>query len=336
MTTKKCRRWTQEEKDYVFDFWGEFTIKKIARELDRTEYSIIRFAQKNNLGGATTRGIYLTTSQAADIVGVDQTTIISWVKRKLLKARTRGVTSKKISLIAPEDLAEFLENNTDKWNATKVDFHLLDTEAQWYIDKIKKDSSLIEQKRNQSWTVLEEKKLIQLIKENKTSKEISSILNRTELSVKRKRQRLLNQEAIKPAIPSAWTKRITNTIKRNWGILSLEELSKKTGKEVRLIKRYAYENGLPSLYDLEEGYFTYIDLGKLLNVSRSSIKRWVDELDLKATLNCRGNKERYVIKIEDVLPFLEENKNKMANKTYQQCKNNLEEYFKNKTIKEAI
>ena len=48
MGAKVCRRWTQEERDFVEDKWGLISVHSIAKQLNRSYNAIQRYAEKNS------------------------------------------------------------------------------------------------------------------------------------------------------------------------------------------------------------------------------------------------------------------------------------------------
>lgn len=192
---RKNKHWTQAEKDYVCDVWGEIPLKRIAKNIGKTPNAIERFAERNKLGGAIYNDSYLTPPKASEIIGVDPTTILTWVKTNKLKARKTTLRRKKVYLIDPNDFRNFLRDNQDKWNATKLQQGFFDVEVDWLIKKLDRDSNPTISKSGSSWTVLEEKKLVELVQLGHKNREIAEILNRTTKSVASKRTRLMREIA---------------------------------------------------------------------------------------------------------------------------------------------
>lgn len=160
---RTCRRWTQEERDYVEDKWGIISIHTIARNLNRSYLAIQRYAERNKLGGSCFNDIYYTTVQISEMLGVDHTRVHDWVLQGKLKATPRKIQGKrKVYLITPEDFEEFKKTYT--------------------------------RKNYNVWTVLQEQQVVQLVKEGKTNKEIALILGKSEKSVRSKRTRLMRKE----------------------------------------------------------------------------------------------------------------------------------------------
>ena len=187
------KRWTDLERDYVMDAWGEKSIKGIAIALGRTQSAIIRFAEKNNLGGSTINNMYLSTLEASEIISVDQKTIITWIHTNQLKANDKVVRKRKVFRIDLLDFIDFLRDNPNKWKANESHFDFFsEDDHYWLREKIKSDNKT--PRLRELWTTKEEARLLQLIEEGKTSKEISEIMGRSLHGIKRKRQRLLKNK----------------------------------------------------------------------------------------------------------------------------------------------
>lgn len=191
MQSSKRRYWTQEEKDFVYDNWGEMTIKYIARKLNRSTTSIVRFAEREHLGGAVFNDLFLSTVEASEIIGVDPKTIITWIDTKQLKARKKAIKKRRIYQIDPTDFKDFLRDNQDKWKATNLQEGFFDdNQCEWLINKKERDNNPIAIKSKSLWTIKEQLKLQSLVQQGLTNREIAKILNRTQLSVQRKRAKL--------------------------------------------------------------------------------------------------------------------------------------------------
>lgn len=162
MGAKVCRRWTQEERDYVEDKWGLLSVHSIAKQLNRSYNAIQRYAEKNKLGGSCFNDLFYTTVQVGEMLNVDQTTVIEWITSKKLKATTRKLRGRKVYLVEPKDFEAFKETYKPKNYSV--------------------------------WTILQERRLVELVKEGKTNKEIALIMDKTEKSVRSKRTRLMRKE----------------------------------------------------------------------------------------------------------------------------------------------
>lgn len=190
MSPNANKKWSEEERNYLADVWGVLSVNRIAKELGRSPEAVISQAEKRQLGGAIYTDQYLTTITVSNLIGVDQTTIINWIKKKLLKARTSTLRRRRIYLIDPSDVTAFLKNNPTRWNATKIDKSLVDESEEWFRKKYASDLNPTATKRGNLWTTKEENNLLRYVIKGYTNEEIAKLLDRTPLSVKRKRNRI--------------------------------------------------------------------------------------------------------------------------------------------------
>ena len=159
------KAWSEEDKNYLYDVWGEIGIHKIAKHLNRTKKSVLSFAEKNGLGGFLYCGAYLTTGQAGDLIGVDCTTIIYCIKKGYLKATFRKIHKKRVYLIDPEVFKTFLKENQNKWRYEKLKNDIFNEDEEWLLAKRLKDREDIFFKTGEFWTVKEEQEMIKLLED---------------------------------------------------------------------------------------------------------------------------------------------------------------------------
>lgn len=189
MGSAVCRRWTQEEKDFVEDNWGVLSSRVIARRLSRTETAIIRYAERNKLGGSMLNSSFMSTTTTSSIIGVDPTSVIMWIKNKQLKARTKSLKRRVIYLVDPKDFKQFLLDNPTKWKVKNYTEDVFNFGEDYLSDKLQKENTI--PKHKNLWTTKEEYQLIDMINKGYTSKEISMTLGRTTASIRHKRLRLV-------------------------------------------------------------------------------------------------------------------------------------------------
>ena len=189
-----ARRWTDEEKNLVYEKWGIWSLKRIANAINRTENGVLRFAEKNKLGSAY-KSYFLTTEEVANMFGVDSSTVNRyWINLYGLKARFYPMKKRRFYRIDFDDLYDWCKDNQDKWKACNLEEYALGSEEEWLKEKRKKDNNIITQKSGSQWTTKELIRLDELIAEGKSSREIAEIIGRTFYSVKRQRQRQLHRK----------------------------------------------------------------------------------------------------------------------------------------------
>lgn len=189
-----ARRWTDEEREIVIDGWGVLSVRCLAKRIGRTQQAVINFAERNGLGGCVVKSdLHLTTTEVGKMLGVDGTSVIYWIKQGLLKAQFSTLRKRRVFRIDVEDVREFMKNNPDRWKACDVKDDILMFDEEWFKKKVAKDSSKVERDRGKAWTVLEEKRLVELVMQGYTNPEIAKMMNRTYFSIKRKRPAVMKK-----------------------------------------------------------------------------------------------------------------------------------------------
>lgn len=190
--------WTDLDKDYVQDAWGDKSIKGIAIALGRTQSAIISYAERNHLGGCTQNTKYfLSSTDVADLLSVDRRTILEWIKSNKLKAQFKAMKKRKVYRIDILDLLDFLRNNPDRWKAKEEHIELFqDEDLYWLKNKIKADKSVVF-KHEKLWTIKEEEQMLKLISEGKNLIQIAEILGRSHNSVRHRKSRFYKEGKLK-------------------------------------------------------------------------------------------------------------------------------------------
>lgn len=124
------RYWTEEEEEYLFEWYGKMTVAAIAKKLGKSYRAVLDKLQKTQHGNFVENSEDLILAEVCRLVGRDKETIKkTWVKRGLA-IRKKG----KYSLIRERDLLEFMKNNPDRWDATKCEYWFFDR-YEWFRKK---------------------------------------------------------------------------------------------------------------------------------------------------------------------------------------------------------
>lgn len=195
----KSIEWSIEDDTFLEYNWGIMSIKRLAKHFGRSENSVKRRGYDKGYGSLYNSGYYITMQDIIKMLNVDYSTIINWIKKKKLTATRKQLSKLKTYMVKPENFYDFLEENQDLWNATKIDQFSFPISEEWFIEKLKKDDNLIKAKNNSPWTRKEEELLISLCMKGLSNKEMVPILNRTEYSIECKRKYLRRQDRLLPA-----------------------------------------------------------------------------------------------------------------------------------------
>lgn len=192
----KCISWTEEEDLFLELNWGVKSIKWIAEKLGRNPSAVIRRGYIKDFGGMYNTGYYLSVSEISSMLDVDSSTVYNWIKSKKLKSICRTFSKKKGIFIKFETFYEFLKENQNMWNATKLDYMALNKEEDWLRKKRRDDDNKLKNKSNTPWTRKEEELLIKMLSEGKSLNDIVKTINRTKDSISSKRRRLRAEKRI--------------------------------------------------------------------------------------------------------------------------------------------
>lgn len=179
------RNWTEEDINILKELWGTKTIPQIAKKMGRSINAVKIKSTRLKLGAFKFNSEYLTVTQISRILNIDTHTILDrWIDKYNLKYKLvapSGVLQFKYVNI--DDLLEWLKNNQDKWNSTRLEEYGLGVEPQWLKEKRKTDVD-IPKRKSYKWTKQEDQKLILYYKQGKlTYKQIGEKLNRSESAV---------------------------------------------------------------------------------------------------------------------------------------------------------
>ena len=117
------RYWNKEEEEYLVKYYGRSTISQIAKRLGRTYRSVLDKISHMELGSYLSNNKDLSVAEVCRLVGRHKSTINKTWTKYGLKIKKRG----KFSVVRQEDLLSFMENNPERWNATKCE--------KWYFEK---------------------------------------------------------------------------------------------------------------------------------------------------------------------------------------------------------
>lgn len=188
----KGKAWSVEELEFLESSWGIFKVATIAKKLNRTETAIIIKSKRLGLGASKEAQGLLTANQLAKALHVDIHTVTDyWIVKHGLPAKRKVVRSvQKMWLISISDFWKWAKVHQDKFDSRKFEELSFGVEPDWMKDKRKKDTYL-PTKRNMKWTPQEDKRLIELLKQNNLNyKEIGQILGRSRVAIQKRLARI--------------------------------------------------------------------------------------------------------------------------------------------------
>lgn len=186
------KRYSDEDREYIRRHWGEVSLKRMAHKLQRKPTALIRYAENHKLGGFTVVGATFSTADVANMFGVDPSTVVNyWIKKYGLKVSKEVKYNRNIIRIRINDLMFWCKYNQDKYSTLYLEEYALGKEPEWLKEKRKRDKCSIP--KRQDWTTLLEKKLIEYVIQGMSNGEIAEKMNRTKISISRKKNRLIKE-----------------------------------------------------------------------------------------------------------------------------------------------
>lgn len=189
------RGYSKEEKDYIFDNWGNVSLREMAGKMkQRTPKGIVEKAKRLKLRGISKSGESMTISQISKLLGVDRKTIKNKWAGAGLKVRQRILKNKKIYLLVKyNDLLEWLEKNPSLWDSRKLGFYALSVEPDWLVDKRNRDNNSRD-RVYQRYTDKEDDQIWHLYVKGYSPVQIAELTGRSKFSVERRLERIRNKK----------------------------------------------------------------------------------------------------------------------------------------------
>lgn len=175
------RKWTEKEiEDFTEDWYNlSRSMKSLSKKYNRSENALKQKAQKLGLGSRNPDN-YLTVKDISEYMQVSDDKVYRWLENGLKFKPGKG----KIKyLILQDDLLEFLKNNPDAYDASKISEYLFTTKPDWMKEKSKCDVLFIPDKRQVEYTNVEDNMIVKFFKQGKSNAEIAKQLRRTECGI---------------------------------------------------------------------------------------------------------------------------------------------------------
>lgn len=177
--SEEPKRWTQEEIDRLIKLADKYTQSDIARFMNRSVSSVKGKLYRLQLGGLIDRTDRWTITQLAEVVGMNDGSILkTWVKYGL-KTTKRGL----YRFVKEEDFIKFMKEHPERWDATKCDYYLF-YKYPWFMEKLEKDKkNPTNQKMRDYWTDYQKQQFILMKRRGFKHKEIAAAIGKTKRAV---------------------------------------------------------------------------------------------------------------------------------------------------------
>lgn len=226
------RTWSQQDETYLSDNYGTISIKTLAKNLNRSENSILVRRTQKKLGSFLENGEYVSYSQLLmAIYGLDAQNAYRIHKNwEGFPVKYKRVYNNRFKIVYLYDFWEWAEQNKRKIDFSKMEENILGLEPEWAKKKRKIDFEC--RMKGSPWTKAEDLKLERMVLRHKyTYTDLSAAFNRTEGAI---RQRIYDLVIDVPPVRAKnkyWTAEETAVLvfmhDEGW---SLEKIGAKLGR----------------------------------------------------------------------------------------------------------
>lgn len=205
------RTWTREETNFLQDRWGEYSLGRIAKKLNRSESAIYNKVARLNLGAFLENGDYVTLNTFLNylrwIKGTGRSYTVKQLIDKGLPVKYRKRHNATIKVIYIDDFWKWAKNNRTLIDFSGMEENIFGAEPQWVKEQREADYKHNSFYKSTPWTSSEDEYLLNLVKQFRFGyKEISIKLKRTEGAIKRRMCDLkIKERPLRESPHSKWT-----------------------------------------------------------------------------------------------------------------------------------
>lgn len=204
----QVRKWSEDEKEYLAEFWGVKSVNAICEHLGRSVNAIYVMKDRLNLGPFLESGDYITCHQLYIALGLgsasDSYKMKSWVENRGFPVKYKTLSEKKVKVIYLDDFWKWAEENQAFLDFSHFEENALGCEPAWVKGKRRRDARA---PRQTPWTAEEDFRLKQLVERKEYGlKEVARLIDRTEGAVIRRLSELkIKTTPIKAENHTEWT-----------------------------------------------------------------------------------------------------------------------------------
>lgn len=241
---RQHKTWTPEEEIYLTEAWGNVSLSHIMMRLQRSKDAIIVRARRLKLGAYLEKGDeYITLMRFLGYIGKSTGgDTVAALKKRGLKIRNKRVNDDSFQVVYVQDIWPFLEANRDFIDFNKIEPHTFGKEPAWVKDQRRRQFYSKKAFKKTKWTAQEDKKLMNLVNENLSYKDISQRLARSEGAIERRLVDLgVKMRPVKAYNHNKWTPQEEEMI---YDILmsggTYYDMAQRTFRSERAIRGYIY------------------------------------------------------------------------------------------------
>lgn len=250
-----ARSWTLEEELYLEEKIGAYSLKTIAKKLNRSYDSVYNKAYYMRLGNAKSCFDGVTLLELSRALDIHYGIVSRWINDHELPVMKKVFfKNKAIKCIKRKDFWKWAEKHKQVVNFARLEKYSLGPEPEWVDKKRHADKmNLTKKKKKKAWTEEEDKLLISLVHAFcYTYPEIAARVQRSESACKRRLYDLKIKARPVRAKNRFWTSEEEATMERmceeGYGLNSIAEKVNRTSLAVRgklETMGYSFRNELP-------------------------------------------------------------------------------------------
>lgn len=235
-------KWTQVDVQYLEENWGNFSLKTLAKNLERSEASILNKVQRLGLGAFLDNGDYVSWNQFLIALGEQSGSgykNISWIQNKGFPIRNKKVKNNSFKVVNLDEFWKWADENRSFLDFSKFEENTLGLEPEWAKEKRKHDIEKNRKYIRTPWTKIEEERLKKLLKDFKyTYDDLSRMLRRTNGVIQRRICDLgLKERPVKADNHIKWSESEKTLLQEMIGNgYSYEYMSEKIGRSAKAIR----------------------------------------------------------------------------------------------------
>ena len=234
------REWTAEEEDYLIERWGRDKIEKIAKNMQRSIYSIKVKATRMGLGYMSQNNIeQISFADISRAIGVSRDRLTRWMNFGL-KVKKKKVTNKySYYCVDLDDLMDFLEKHQDWWDSNKLEKNTFGLEPDWLKEKRQRDlvNPPLEYR---VWSEEEIRIASDLLLQGYNYDYIAPIINRTPQAVAIK----MREIGLEYRLSRFWKGHELKYLQENYGKITVSEIAEVLNRTPKSIMSKAEELNL--------------------------------------------------------------------------------------------
>lgn len=182
--------WTYADEQELLNRLGDTTIPRIATSLGRSIESVIRKLERLGYYDKAVETGAFRTYELADVIGVDPTTILRWIKEESLPAHRyysegKHDKRKRYHYVFPHEFWKWAKKNNSLINFHKLQRDVLLPEPEWLNEAIQNEKKAA---RTQAyWTADEDKQIFDMFyNKGMTQESIGRYIGRSRRAVQKR------------------------------------------------------------------------------------------------------------------------------------------------------